>query len=84
MVDYQEKTGSENRPTAGTLTIRTYGVREERAVWGAMRFAISTVWRLFGEFPGLSWEAWLECTAHEWKSSHILQVSVGCFRLHRL
>ena len=74
VVDFRKKTGSENRPTAGTLTIRTYGVREGRAVWGAMRFAISTAWRLCDEFPGLSSEAWFECPAHGWRSSHILQV----------
>lgn len=65
MVDFCEKTGSENIPTAGTLTIRAFGARDGRAVWGAMRFAVSTVWRLFDLFPGLSWQAWFECPAHE-------------------
>lgn len=72
MIDYCEKTGLENVPTAGTLTIRAFGAREGRAVWGAMRFAISTVWRLFGEFRGLSWQAWVECPAREGIRSYTL------------
>eukprot|EP00752_Nemacystus_decipiens_P014395 g12804.t1 len=72
MVDFCEETGLENIPTAGVLTIRTFGARDGRAVWGAMRYGISTVWRLFGEFPGLSWQAWLECPADEGVVSHHL------------
>lgn len=72
MVDFREATGSENIPTAGTLTLRTFGARDGRAVWEAMRFAISTVFRLFGEFPGLNWYAWLECPADEGVKSHNL------------
>lgn len=72
IVDFCEETGSESTPTAGTLTIQAFGARDGRAVWGAMRFAISTVWRLFGEFPGLSWKGWLECPADEGVISHTL------------
>lgn len=72
MVGFCEETGSENIPTAGTLTVKTFGARDGRAVWGAMRFAISTVWRLFDEFPGLSWDGWLECPADEEVASHTL------------
>lgn len=64
MVDFQEKAGSGDTPADRTLTIRTYGARDGKSVWGAMRFAISTVWRLFDHFPGLSWESWFECPEH--------------------
>lgn len=46
--------------TAGTLTVRAFGNRTGCAVWGALRFVISRIWRLFEEFPGLGWEAWVE------------------------
>jgi len=72
VLDFCEPTGSENIPTAGTLTIRAFGARDGRAVWGAMRFAISTVGRFLGEFPGLSWRAWLECPADVGVLSHTL------------
>ncbi|CAM9666690.1 unnamed protein product [Ectocarpus fasciculatus] len=71
-LDFREETGSGNLSTAETLTIRTFGARDGRAVWGAMRFGISTVWRLSNEFPGLSWHGWLECPAHEGVVSHTL------------
>lgn len=48
------------RRTAGTLTVRVVGNRTGCAVWGALRFVISRIWRLFEEFPGLGWEAWVE------------------------
>ena len=52
------------RQTGGTLVVRAFGHRESRAVWGALRFVISSAWRLFKEFPGLGWEAWVECPYH--------------------
>ena len=52
------------RHTGGTLEVRAFGYRESRAVWGALRFVISSAWRLFEEFPGLGWEAWVECPYH--------------------
>lgn len=63
-VDFCANTGSENVRTAGTLTVRAFGDRDRRAVWGAMRFAISTVLRLFDHFPGLSGQGWVECPKH--------------------
>ncbi|CAN0212307.1 unnamed protein product [Ectocarpus sp. 6 AP-2014] len=48
------------RRTAGTLTVRVFGNRKGCAVWGALRFVITRIWRLFEEFPGLGWEAWVE------------------------
>ena len=52
------------RQTGGTLVVRAFGQKESRAVWGALRFVISSAWRLFKEFPGLGWEAWVECPYH--------------------
>ena len=52
------------RQTGGTFVVRAFGHRESRAVWGALRFVISSAWRLFKEFPGLGWEAWVECPYH--------------------
>lgn len=72
MVNFCEKNEGENIWTAGTLTIQAFGARDGRAVWGAMRFAIFTVWRLFDLFPGLSWQAWFECPADVGKISHSL------------
>lgn len=72
VLDFCEPTGSENIPTAGTLTIQAFGTRDGRAVWGAMRFAISTAERFLADFPGLRWRAWLECPAHEGVLSHNL------------
>lgn len=54
------KNGLDNEPNAGTLAVRAFGHREGRAVWGVLRFVISSTWRLFREFPGLGWEAWVE------------------------
>lgn len=48
------------RRTAGTLTVRAFGNRTGWAVWGALHFVISRIWRLFEEFAGLGWEAWVE------------------------
>ena len=52
------------RQSGGTLEVRAFGHRESRAVWGALRFVISSAWRLFEEFPGLGWEAGVECPYH--------------------
>ena len=52
------------RQTEGTLEVRAFGYRESRAVWGALRFVISSAWCLFEEFPGLGWEARVECPYH--------------------
>lgn len=57
-IDFSETTS--NRRTAGTLTVRAFGNRTGCAVRGALRFVISRTWRLFEEFPGLGWEAWIE------------------------
>ncbi|CAN0132754.1 unnamed protein product, partial [Ascophyllum nodosum] len=43
---------------------RVFGHKESRAVWGALRFVISSAWRLFEEFPGLGWAAGVECPYH--------------------
>lgn len=72
MVNFCEKNEGENIRTAGTLTIQAFGARDGRAVWGAMRFAIFTVWRLFDLFPGLSWQSWFECPADVGRISHNL------------
>ena len=61
-----------NRPTAGTLVVQAFGYRDGRAVWGALRFVISSAWRLFEEFPELGWEAWVECTKHHGQVQHYL------------
>ena len=61
-----------NRPKAGTLVVQAFGSRDGRAVWGALRFVISSAWRLFEEFPGLGWEAWVECPKHHGKEQHYL------------
>ena len=52
------------RQTGGTLVVRAFGHRESRAVWGALRFVISSAWRLFEEFPGHGWAARVECPYH--------------------
>ncbi|CAN0408211.1 unnamed protein product, partial [Ascophyllum nodosum] len=52
------------RQTGGTLVVRAFGQKESRAVWGALRFVISSAWRLFEEFPGLGWEARVDCPYH--------------------
>ena len=52
------------RHTGGTLEVRVFGHKESRAVWGALRFVISSAWRLFEEFPGLGWAAGVECPYH--------------------
>ena len=52
------------RQTGGTLVVRAFGLKESHAVWVALRFVISSAWRLFEEFPGLGWEAWVECPYH--------------------
>lgn len=62
---------SENPPTSGMLTITAYGARDGKGVWGAMRFAISSLWRLFDEFPRLAWEAWMECPIDGDKLHHL-------------
>lgn len=72
MVDFHEEVGSGDTPADRFLTIRSYGARDGKAVWGAMRFAISTVWRLFDLFPGISWEAWFECPEHIGVQLHAL------------
>lgn len=72
MVDFRDNTGMENVRTAGLMTVRAFGVRDGRAVCGAMRFAISTVFRLFRHFPGLSYRAWIECPRHAEESLHAL------------
>ena len=61
-----------NKPTAGTLVVQAFGSRDGRAVWGALRFVISSAWRLFEEFPGLGWEAWVECPKHHGQVQHYL------------
>ena len=59
---FLENTGERHR--GGTLEVWAFGHRESRAVWGALRFVISSAWRLFKEFPGLGWEARVECPYH--------------------
>ena len=61
-----------NRPTAGILVVQAFGHRDGRAVWGALRFIISSVWDLFKEFPGLGWQAWVECPKHHGQVQHYL------------
>ena len=61
-----------NKPTAGTLVVQAFGPRDRRAVWGALRFVISSAWHLFEEFPGLGWEAWVECPKHHGQVQHYL------------
>ena len=61
-----------NKPTAGTLVVQAFGSRDGRAVWGALRFVISSAWRLFEEFPELGWEAWVECPKHHGQVQHYL------------
>ena len=63
---------NQNRPTAGILVVRAFGHRDGRAVWGALRFIISSVWDLFKEFPGLGWQAWVECPKHHGQVHHYL------------
>ncbi|CAN0379541.1 unnamed protein product [Ascophyllum nodosum] len=61
-----------NKPTAGTLVVQAFGPRDRRAVWGALRFVISSAWHLFEEFPRLGWEAWVECPKHHGQVLHYL------------
>ena len=51
----------QNRTKSGILIVEAFGNREGRAVWGALRFVISSAWGIFEEFPGLNWEAGVEC-----------------------
>ena len=60
------------RHTGGTLVVRAFGHNESRAVWGVLRFVISTACRLLEEFPGLIWEAWLECPYDHGQVRHYL------------
>ena len=70
-----------NLKKAGTLVVQAFGDRDGLAVWGALRLVISSAWRLFEEFPGLGWEAWVECPTHVGQLQHYL-AGVGDTEVH--
>lgn len=70
-----------NLAKAGTLVVQVFGRRDGRAIWGALRFVISSAWRLFKEFPGLGWEAWLDCPKH---AGYQLFLARGCDSMVRV
>jgi len=55
--------------------------RDGLAVWSTLRLVISSAWRLFEEFPGLGWEAWVECPTHVGQLQHYL-AGVGDTEVH--